>query len=128
MGAILHNQAGNLHSPSLDNLITTPPSRTDAVANNRTSLDPPSAQCIAPQIVQANPDIQQSTYAPSAFTYQDLDHGLMNESGFDSATFDMYSFDSAANPEANPVANTDTAQQVSPPSTIADHPYTEGTR
>lgn len=109
IGAILHNQAGNLHSPSLD-FDSTPLSRMNAVANFQPVFDQFDTQYIAPQMTQSIPDIQQSTNAPSTYlpndpTYQDWDHGVTDNFEVDPA-FDMFSFEPTANLTTNPAALT----------------------
>ncbi|CAI7572540.1 unnamed protein product [Penicillium pancosmium] len=93
MGAILHNQAGNLHSPSLY-LRANPLSRTHAVPNTQPGLDQFGMQYTAPHNFQTIPDIQQPTCAPTEFTHQDWDHGALEKFETD-PTFDNFSFDSA---------------------------------
>lgn len=125
-GAILHNQAGILHSPGLGNLTMNLFENKDALATDQMSLAGPGPHCIAPKTVQAIPDIQQSTHTPGAFTHQDFHHGFMNEPRFDSPTLDSFSFDSATKPMADHLqhAATNTTSQLSPHSIISKNPQT----
>lgn len=133
MGAVLHNQAGILHSPGLEKLMMTPYEGKGSFVNNPKSLGQPGSHFLSPQTVQVNPDTQQSTHAPNAFAYQDLQHGLKSESGVGS-TFDMFLSDSNANldPAANTLAaitpDTSTTSQVSTQNTISEEPFTQGER
>ncbi|KAJ5100758.1 hypothetical protein N7456_006810 [Penicillium angulare] len=133
LGAIFHNQSGNLHSPSFKKLLTPLDLHMNAGINNSLDLGRPDAQCIAPQIVQAVPDIQQPTYDLSTSTHQNLVHGPMNEQESRSTAFDLFGFDPPANlgiiSVANSAANTNTPSQVSPHNvTSLDFPYPQGKR
>lgn len=133
MGAVLHNQAGILHSPGLEKLMMTPHESKGAVANDPERLGQPDSHCIAPQTIQVNPDIQQAMRTPSSFTYQDLQNGLKDGPGVDS-TFDVFPIDSNANldPTANTLAamtpGTSTTSQVSSQNMISEEPFTQGER
>jgi hypothetical protein len=115
MGAILHNQAGNLHSPSLY-LTANPLSRKRAVPNTHSGLNEFGMQYTAPHNVQTIPDIQQPTYAPTEFTHKDWDHGALDKFGTD-PTFDNFSFDSAL-AELDPTINLATVTEDSAPEAI----------
>ncbi|KAJ5106860.1 hypothetical protein N7456_003535 [Penicillium angulare] len=133
MGAIFHNQAGSLHSPSFKKFMMPLALHTNAGIDNSLDLGRVDAQCIAPQIVQVVPDIQQPTYDLRAFTHQNLVHGPMNEQEFRSTAFDLFGFDPPANlgtsSVADSAANTNTPSQVSPHSvTSLDFPYPQGKR
>ena len=92
-GVILHNQAGNLHSPSLD--LRMSPFSHMTTANTQPGLDQIGTQYIAPHNVQKLQNIQQSTYMQTEFTLQGWDHGVMDKFEVD-PTLDIFSFDSAA--------------------------------
>lgn len=102
MGAILHNQAGDLHSPSLTWKMT-PPSRPSAGLKTNSSLGQFDSQCIAPQHVQTIPDAQQPIYAPSDFTFQGWDHEKLDKFEND-PIFDNFLFDPAPYPTVPPAA------------------------
>lgn len=112
IGAIFHNQAGNLHSPSLD-LKMTPLSCMNAVPNTQSGLSHLGTQCIAPHNVQTIPDIQQSTDASTKFMYQDWNCEEVDKVET-SPEFDDFSFALTANSTKDTVAPT----EVSPPEVI----------
>jgi hypothetical protein len=98
-GVILHNQAGNLHSPSLD--LRMSPFSHMTTANTQPGLDQIGTQYIAPHNVQKSPDIQQSTYMQTEFTLREWDCGVMDKFEVD-PTLDIFSFDSAAKLTTDP--------------------------
>lgn len=124
MGAILHNQAGNLHSPSLY-LTANPLSRTHAVPNTQSGLNQFDMQYTAPHNFQTIPDIQRPTYAPIESTYQGWDHGVLDKFETD-PTFDDFSFDSAL-AALDPTINLATVTEDSAPeATLNEMSHSQG--
>ncbi|KAJ5995445.1 hypothetical protein N7481_002422 [Penicillium waksmanii] len=126
MGAILHNQAGDLHSPSLY-LTANPSSRIHAVPNTQPGRNQFGMQYTAPHDVQTIPGVQQPTYAPTEFTYQNWDHGILDK--FETyPTFDNLSIDSAL-AALDPTINLAAPTEDSPPEAIPNElPHSQGER
>lgn len=117
-GAILHNQAGNLHSPSIESIMT-PSSHMGSVTNTQLQSN---AQFIAPHIIQTDPELHRSTYAPSTSKSYALDCNAPEQMEINS-TLDLFSFNPPLNPIGHPAAPT----EVSPRDmTSKDVPYSQG--
>lgn len=83
MGAIFHNQAGDLHTPTAGLNMITPLS----IANTMSGSHHPvhmdqqlQQQYLSQQMPEINPYIQQASFAPSAFMHRDS-FDAMDESG-----------------------------------------------
>lgn len=84
MGAVFHNQAGDLHTPTAGLNMMTPLSLSNAMSG-----PPPgqprlnqqfNQQYLANQLPNINPYIQQASFAPSEFMHRDS-FDAMDESG-----------------------------------------------
>lgn len=114
MGAILHNQAGNLHSPSISWKMT-PSSHTSAASNNiHSSLNHLDLQCIAPSDVQTIPDVQPPKFAPTELTSQDWEHRKTHQFE-NNPIFDNFLFDSAPYPTVAPMVPADAPRPEADP-------------
>ncbi|CAG7918533.1 unnamed protein product [Penicillium olsonii] len=101
MGAIFHNQAGDLHTPTGMHLIT-PLSLTGYPQGHhphQSGFEP-----FNPQFVDAmsdmNPYAQQSSYAPSAFMNRDAGYDAMDDS-MDNSSFNDVQAETASNMTAS---------------------------
>jgi hypothetical protein len=78
MGAMFHNQAGDLHTPTGMHLMT-PLSGMPAVHNHHSvSFEPFHPQFMNP-MNDMNPYTQQPSYAPSAFMHRDSGYDAMDD-------------------------------------------------
>lgn len=97
MGAIFHNQAGDLHTPtvglhnmtplSLSNQVTAPPQQ---------GMEHFNPHYLAQQMPDMNSYIQQASYAPSDFMQRDPGYDVMDES-VDDASANGISIDQSSN-------------------------------
>jgi hypothetical protein len=119
MGAIYHNQAGDLHTPTGMHMITplslnNPLHGSHHHPNNGFEPFNPHFLASMPDI---NPYAQQASYAPSAFMHHNSNYNIMDESVDDSSVNDM-NMDSAS----NVTASTD----ISAPAAPLDMSYAKG--
>ncbi|OGE53386.1 hypothetical protein PENARI_c008G07912 [Penicillium arizonense] len=102
MGAIYHNQAGDLHTPTGMHMIT-PLSLTNPMNGAHhhpgNGFEPFNPQFLA-SMPEINPYAQQASYAPSAFMHHNSNYNVMDESLDDSSVNDM-NIDSASNVTAS---------------------------
>jgi hypothetical protein len=102
MGAIYHNQAGDLHTPTGMQMIT-PLSLTNPIhglhQHPGNGFEPFNPQFLA-SMPEINPYPQQASYAPSAFMHHNSNYNVMDESLDDSSVNDM-NIDSASNVTAS---------------------------
>ncbi|KAL4913663.1 CP2 transcription factor-domain-containing protein [Aspergillus aurantiobrunneus] len=98
-GTILHNQAGNLHSPSIGSGMT-PFLRMNGVSNNQPSVGQFDGQYIAPH---ADRGTKQPTYAPTELTSDGLGLNALDRMAVDS-TLDLFSSYPPADPTVRPAA------------------------
>lgn len=85
MGAVFHNQAGDLHTPTAGLNMVTPISISNAIPGSQhghpAHLDQQfNHQYLSQHLPEMNPYIQQASYAPSAFMHRDS-FDAMDESG-----------------------------------------------
>ncbi|CAI7577409.1 unnamed protein product [Penicillium pancosmium] len=86
MGAVFHNEAGDLHTPTAGLNMITPLSISNAMPGSQQGHHPMhmdqqlQQQYLSQQMPDINPYIQQSSYAPSAFMHRDS-FDAMDESG-----------------------------------------------
>ncbi|KAJ5390186.1 uncharacterized protein N7496_001254 [Penicillium cataractarum] len=75
MGAIFHNQAGDLHTPTAGLNMITPLSLSNSIPIGQHNAQPTinhfNPQYLAQNMPDMNPYVQQQTYAPSAFMHRD---------------------------------------------------------
>ena len=77
MGAIFHNQAGDLHTPNLGlNMITplslsNPISQGQSNGNGQPTMNYVNWQYLGQHMPETNPCLQQQSFAPSALTHRD---------------------------------------------------------
>ncbi|KAF3386504.1 Grainyhead-like protein 2, partial [Penicillium rolfsii] len=75
MGAIFHNQAGDLHTPTAGLNMITPLSLSNPIPihqhNGQPTMNHFNQQYLAQNMPDMNPYIQQQTFAPSAFVHRD---------------------------------------------------------
>ncbi|KAJ5351047.1 CP2 transcription factor [Penicillium brevicompactum] len=97
MGAIFHNQAGDLHTPTGMHLIT-PLSLSGVSAANHPHAS--GFEPFNPHFLNAmnelNPYPQQSSYAPSAFMHRDAGYDVMDDT-MDNSSFNDVHADTASN-------------------------------
>lgn len=86
MGAVFHNEAGDLHTPTAGLNMITPLSVSNAMPGSQQGHHPMhmdqqlQQQYLSQQMPDINPYIQQSSFAPSAFMHRDS-FDAMDESG-----------------------------------------------
>jgi hypothetical protein len=99
MGAIFHNQAGDLHTPTAGLNMITPLSLTNPIPINQhngpSTINHFNQQYLAQHMPDMNPYIQQQAFAPSAFLHRDS-FEAMDES-VDSTSIHSLSIDQASN-------------------------------
>jgi hypothetical protein len=75
MGAIFHNQAGDLHTPTAGLNMITPLSLSNPIPIGQHNAQPPinhfNPQYLAQHMPDMDPYVQQQTFAPSAFMHRD---------------------------------------------------------
>ncbi|KAJ5174440.1 uncharacterized protein N7482_000317 [Penicillium canariense] len=75
MGAIFHNQAGDLHTPTMGLNMITPLSLSNSISqgqpNGQSTLDHFNQQYLGQHMPDMNPYVQQQSFAPSAFMHRD---------------------------------------------------------
>ncbi|OQD85626.1 hypothetical protein PENANT_c009G02744 [Penicillium antarcticum] len=102
MGAIYHNQAGDLHTPTGMPMIT-PLSLSNPMHGAHhhpgNGFEPFNPHFLA-SMPEINPYAQQASYAPSAFMHHNSNFNVMDESVDDSSVNDM-NMDSASNVTAS---------------------------
>lgn len=83
MGAIFHNQAGDLHTPTAGLNMITPLSLPNPIPigqhNPPSTINHFNQQYLAQHMPDMNPYVQQQTFAPSAFIHRDS-YDAMDES------------------------------------------------
>ncbi|KAJ5211696.1 uncharacterized protein N7498_003342 [Penicillium cinerascens] len=97
MGAIFHNQAGDLHTPTAGMNMITPLSLSNPMPAppNQASIDQFNQQYLG-QSVEMNPFVQPASYAPSAFlNSRESGYEAMDESG-DSSSLNEFPVDEAS--------------------------------
>lgn len=98
LGAIFHNQAGDLHTPTLGINMMTPLSLSNHIAPQQAhpqSLDHFNSQFLSHNMPDVNPYLQQPSFAPSAFMHPDSTFDIMDESG-DASSLNEVAPDSAS--------------------------------
>ncbi|KAJ5594813.1 uncharacterized protein N7459_001021 [Penicillium hispanicum] len=88
MGAIFHNQAGDLHTPTVGLNMITPLSLANTIPGAQPNMDQFNPQYLAQHMPDMNPYVQQASYAPSAFMHRDS-YDAMDESGDGSSINDI---------------------------------------
>jgi hypothetical protein len=78
MGAMFHNQAGDLHTPTGMHLVT-PLSGMQAVYNHHSVSFEPFHPGFMDPVNDMNPYAQQSSYAPSVFMHRDSGYDSMDD-------------------------------------------------
>lgn len=104
MGAVFHNQAGDLHTPTAGLNMVTPISMSNAIPGSQhghpAHLDQQfNHQYLSQHLPEMNPYIQQASYAPSAFMHRDS-FDAMDESG-DNRSLHSIPVDEASNVTAS---------------------------
>ena len=97
MGAIFHNQAGDLHTPTVGMNMITPLSLSNSMPAppNQASIDQFNQQYLG-QSVEMNSFVQPASYAPSAFMNgRESGYEAMDESG-DSSSLNEFPVDHAS--------------------------------
>ena len=89
MGAIFHNQAGDLHTPTVGLNTITPLSLSNPIAGPQHGAQPVlehfNPQYLAQHMPGMNSYTQQATFAPSAFMQRDSGYDVMDETVDDSS-------------------------------------------
>lgn len=86
MGAVFHNQAGDLHTPTAGLNMITPLSISNAMSGSQQGHHPAhmdqefNQQYMSQHLPDINPYMQQASFAPSAFMHRDS-FDAMDESG-----------------------------------------------
>lgn len=91
LGAIFHNQAGDLHTPTLGINMMTPLSLSNHIAPHPQGLDNFNPQFLNHNMPEVNPYLHQPSFAPSAFMQPDSTFDVMDESGDTSSLNDSAS-------------------------------------
>lgn len=106
MGAVFHNQAGDLHTPTGMHLMT-PLAGMPAIQNHHSNgFEPFHPQFINP-VHGMNQYTQQPSYAPSAFMHRDTGYDAMDDTLDDSALNDVN-----AETASNVTASTEFSAQI----------------
>lgn len=97
MGAIFHNQAGDLHTPTVGLNMITPLSLSNSIpAQPNQGLDQFSQQYLGQPVPEINPYVQPASYAPSAFMHsRESGYDAMDESG-DNSSLNEFPVDQAS--------------------------------
>lgn len=92
MGAVFHNQAGDLHTPTIGLHNMTPLSLTNSVPqapqqhhHHQPGMDHFNPHYLGQQMPEMNSYMQQPSFAPSAFMQRDAGYDVMDESLDDSS-------------------------------------------
>jgi hypothetical protein len=91
MGAIFHNQAGDLHTPTVGMNMITPLSLSNPLpAQTTQGLDQFNPQYLGQHVPEINPYVQPASYAPSAFIHsREAGYDAMDESVDNSSLNDI---------------------------------------
>jgi len=97
MGAVFHNQAGDLHTPTVGLNMITPLSLSNTIpAQPNQGLDQFSQQYLEQPVPEINPYVQPASYAPSAFMHsRESGYDAMDESG-DNSSLNEFPVDQAS--------------------------------
>lgn len=108
MGAIFHNQAGDLHTPTLGMNMITPLSLSNpavgAQPNHQPGMEQFNQQYLAQHMSEMGSYVQPASYAPSAFMHRESGFDAMDES------VDGSSLNGTADQASNVTASTDVSR------------------
>ncbi|KAJ5155612.1 hypothetical protein N7492_008415 [Penicillium capsulatum] len=103
LGPIFHNQAGDLHTPTLGMNMMTPLSLSNPAMHQQAhpqTLDHFNPQFLGHNMPEVNPYLQSASFAPSTFVHRDSTFDAMDESG-DASSLNEIAPDSASNVTAS---------------------------